>query len=55
MTKHHVTVVLEREAESGFRAFCPALKGCHSKGDTIDEAVSSVRQAIEAYLESLAA
>lgn len=55
MTKHHYTVVLEREADGGFRAFCPALKGCHSEGDTIDEAVSNVREAIEAYLESLAA
>lgn len=55
MTKHHYTVVLEREADGGFHAFCPALKGCHSEGDTIDEAVSNVREAIEAYLESLAA
>lgn len=55
MTKHHFTVVLEREVEGGFHAFCPALKGCHSEGDTIDEAVSNVREAIEAYLESLTA
>ena len=55
MTKHRFTVVLEREVEGGFHAFCPALKGCHSEGDTIDEAVSNVREAIEAYLESLTA
>lgn len=55
MTKHHYTVVLERESDGGFHAFCPALKGCHSEGDNIDEAVSNVREAIEAYLESLAA
>ncbi|NBV46502.1 MAG: type II toxin-antitoxin system HicB family antitoxin [Planctomycetia bacterium] len=55
MTKHHFTVVLEREAEGGFHAFCPALKGCHSEGETVDEAVSNVREAIEVYLESLAA
>ncbi|MCE9631312.1 MAG: type II toxin-antitoxin system HicB family antitoxin [Planctomycetia bacterium] len=55
MTKHHFTVVLEREVEGGFHAFCPALKGCHSEGDTIEEAVSNAREAIEAYLESLTA
>ncbi len=55
MTKHHFTVVLEREDAGGFHAFCPALKGCHSEGDTIDEAVANMREAIELYLESLAA
>lgn len=55
MNKHHFTVVLERDMEGGFHAFCPALKGCHSEGDTVDEAVSNVREAIEVYLESLAA
>lgn len=54
MTKHRFTVVLEREADGGFHAFCPALKGCHSEGDTLDEAVANVTEAIEAYLESLA-
>jgi len=55
MTKHLFTVVLEREADGGFHAFCPALKGCHSEGETVDEAVSNVREAIEVYLESLTA
>lgn len=55
MTKHHFTVILEREPEGGYHASCPALKGCHSEGDTIEEAVANIREAIEAYLESLAA
>ncbi len=55
MNKHHFTVVLERDTEGGFHAFCPALKGCHSEGDSVDEAVSNVREAIEVYLESLTA
>jgi predicted RNase H-like HicB family nuclease len=55
MTKHHFTVVLERDPEGGFHASCPALKGCHSEGDTVDEAVANVREAIALYLESLAA
>lgn len=55
MTKHHFTVVLERDPEGGFHASCPALKGCHSEGDTLDEAIENVREAIEVYLESMAA
>lgn len=53
--KHHYTVILEREADGGFHASCPALRGCHSQGDTLDEALDNIREAIAAYLESVAA
>ena len=49
------TIILEREAKGGFHAFCPALKGCHSQGDTLDEAMDNIREAIEVYLESVEA
>ena len=48
-------VILEPEADGGYHAFCPALKGCHSQGDTQEEAVANIREAIEAYLESVKA
>lgn len=50
---HHYTVVFEREPEGGYHAFCPALKGCHSQGDTYEEAVENIREAMALYLESL--
>jgi len=53
MGKHYYTVILEHEEEGGYHAFCPALKGCHTQGDTVEEALANVREAIEAYLESL--
>jgi predicted RNase H-like HicB family nuclease len=49
----HYTVILEKEEDGGYHAFVPALKGCHSQGDTLDEAVQNIREAIELYLESL--
>jgi predicted RNase H-like HicB family nuclease len=49
------TVIFEAQAEGGYHALCPALPGCHSEGDTLDEAIANVREAIEAYLESLQA
>ncbi|MBN1593053.1 MAG: type II toxin-antitoxin system HicB family antitoxin [Candidatus Coatesbacteria bacterium] len=55
MDKLHFTVIVEREEEGGYHAFCPALKGCHSQGDTLDEALFNVNEAIEVYLESLRA
>lgn len=53
MEKHHFTVIFEREEDGGYHAFCPALKGCHAQGDTYDEALANIHEAIEAYLESL--
>ncbi|NLI00668.1 MAG: type II toxin-antitoxin system HicB family antitoxin [Chthonomonadales bacterium] len=51
----HYTVILEREEDGGYHAFVPALRGCHSQGDTLDEALENVREAMAAYLESLEA
>jgi predicted RNase H-like HicB family nuclease len=55
MDVRHYTVILEREEDGGYHAYCPALKGCHSQGDALEEAVANIREAIEAYLESLKA
>jgi predicted RNase H-like HicB family nuclease len=55
MEARHYTVLLEREEDGGYHAFCPALKGCHSQGDTLDEALANIREAMEAYVESLKA
>lgn len=52
---YHYTVVFEREPDGGYHAFCPALKGCHSQGDTYEEAVENIKEAITLYLESLRA
>jgi predicted RNase H-like HicB family nuclease len=47
------TVILEPEEEGGYHVWCPALKGCHSQGETKEEALANIREAIAAYLESL--
>ena len=52
-------VLVEEDAfEDGRRAFhasCPALKGCHTWGHTPEEALASIREAVELYVEDLAA
>lgn len=53
MPSRYFTVILEREDGGGYHAFCPSLKGCHTQGDTLDEAIQNVREAIEVYVESL--
>jgi predicted RNase H-like HicB family nuclease len=44
-------VVLEPSEEGGYTATVPALPGCISEGDTMEEAVANIREAIELYLE----
>ena len=44
-------VILEPSTESGYTAIVPSLPGCISEGDTREEALRNVREAIELYLE----
>ncbi len=53
MTHHRYTVIFEHQVDGGYHAFCPALPGCRTEGDTMDEALVNIREAIELYLESL--
>ena len=45
------TVILQSEADGGFVATVPALPGCHSQGDTRDEVLANIREAIKVYIE----
>jgi predicted RNase H-like HicB family nuclease len=36
---YNYTVLLEKEDDGGYHAFCPVLKGCHSQGDTFEETI----------------
>jgi len=55
MTTYRYTIILDRQPDGGFHTYCPALRGCHSQGDSLDEAVDNMREAVEVYIESLAA
>jgi len=44
-------VVLCQEETGGFSVVCPSLPGCHSQGETLQEALSNIREAIELCLE----
>jgi len=47
------TVVIEKGRESGYVAYCPALKGCVSQGADREESISNIKEAIVAYIEAL--
>ncbi len=44
-------VVLEKSEEGGYTAFVPSLPGCISEGDTCEQALANIEEAIELYLE----
>jgi predicted RNase H-like HicB family nuclease len=45
-------VVFEPEEEGGYHVFCPLLKGCHSYGETKEDARKNIAEAIQLWLES---
>ena len=49
---HKISVVIEKD-ENGYFAYSPELKGCHTQGDTVDEVLANMREAVELYLETL--
>jgi predicted RNase H-like HicB family nuclease len=53
MRDYNYTVIFEREEDGGYHAFCPALPGCHTQGDSYDETIMNIQDAIKLYIESL--
>jgi predicted RNase H-like HicB family nuclease len=46
-----IKVVLESSNEGGYTVYVPSLPGCISEGETVEDAVTNIREAIELYLE----
>jgi len=45
-------IIVERDSETGdYAVWCPELPGCASAGTTREEALESIREAIELYLQ----
>jgi antitoxin HicB len=54
-TPREYQVVLMHEDDGGFSVTVPALPGCVSQGETREEALAMICEAIEIYIESLVA
>jgi antitoxin HicB len=46
-------VILKKENEKGYTAIVPSLPGCISYGDSIEQSILMIKEAIELYIESL--
>ena len=49
---YKVSIVIEKD-EHGYYAYCPELEGCQTQGDSIEEAMANIKEAVELYLETL--
>lgn len=47
----NLKVILEECEEGGFTIYAPSLPGCISEGDTKEEALFNIKEAIELYLD----
>ena len=46
----HFPIIIEQDADGVFIVNCPVLEGCRSYGETLDEAMANIAEAIEACL-----
>jgi len=44
-------VILEKAEEGGYVVYVPSLPGCVSQGETKEEAIENIKEAIEVYLD----
>ena len=49
---YKVSVIIEKD-DYGYFAYCPELEGCHSQGDSLEEVLANIKEAVELYVETL--
>jgi predicted RNase H-like HicB family nuclease len=50
MSRYKFSVVTEKDSE-GYFAFCPELQGCYTQGDTYEEILENIKDAIRLHIE----
>jgi len=51
MKEYEFTVVIEQDEDGRFVAICPALEGCYTEGETLEEARSLIADAIQLHIQ----
>lgn len=44
----HFPIVIEQDADGVYIVDCPVIQGCRSYGDTLDDAIANIKEAIGA-------
>ena len=50
MHTYRLSVIMEKDAD-GYFAFCPELQGCYTQGDSYEEALENIKDAIRLHIE----
>ncbi len=51
MKKLHLPIIIELDEDGYYIVSCPLFKGCHTYGETIDEALENIKEVIQMCLE----
>ena len=49
---YKTTIIIEQD-EDGYYAYAPELEGCQTQGDSLDEVLANIREAVTLYLETM--
>ena len=52
MTDYRFTVVVEQDEDGQYVASVPLLQGCYTQGDTYEEAMENIKDAIKLHIEA---
>jgi predicted RNase H-like HicB family nuclease len=48
---YDLTVVIEKDETGRFLALCPTLQGCYTEGETVEEALELIKDAMKLHIE----
>ena len=50
MKNYKISIVVEKDKD-GYYVYCPEIQGCYSQGDTYEEAIKNIKDAIKLHIE----
>ena len=50
MKRYHLAIVIEKD-KNGYFAYAPELQGCYTQGDTFEEALKNIKDAVKLHIE----
>ena len=51
MSRYEFTVIIEKD-EDGYFAYCPEMQGCYTQGETYEEVIVNIKDAIKLNIEA---
>lgn len=52
MEKYKVSVIIQKDKD-GYFAFCPELPGCYTQGNSFEEILGNIKDAVKLYIEDM--